>query len=180
MIVAIVRHAKVDIERNFLETSAEYEKRSRDYDTAPVLPVTVKLPDVEFRRVYVSALSRTEATARQVLGDREMDKTALINEVPGCAPFDANVKLPVFFWEAAGRTQWFMNVRRQPETREETVRRAEKFVDLLIGRGEDCAVFSHGFFMITLLQVMKKRGFVPDHTKLSYRNGECVVCRRES
>ncbi len=178
MIVAIVRHAKVDIEWAFWQTSAEYDKGCSDYDFAPVLPVTVDLPDAGFRRVYISALSRTEATARQVLGDREMVKTELINEVPARSAFDCGLRIPGVLWDAFGRVQWILNVRRQPETHAETVRRAEKFVDLLIERGEDCAVFTHGFFMITLIQVMKKRGFVPDHTRLDYQNGECVVCRR--
>ena len=175
MIAVVVRHAKVDLKWSFFQTSAMYERKNEEYDRAPVLPVTVRLPGADFKRVYISALPRTGATARQVLGRQRMTRTALINEVPGRAAFDSELRLPGVVWEAMGRTQWFFNVRRQPETRRETAHRAERFVKRLLRRDEDCIVFSHGFFMITLIHVMKKHGFVPDHTRLNYRNGECVV-----
>ncbi len=64
MIVAVIRHAKVDKKWEFMMTSAGYDKGCADYDTADVLPVTVRLPETEFERIYVSALPRTTATAR--------------------------------------------------------------------------------------------------------------------
>ena len=106
MVVAVVRHAKVDIEWDFLQTSAEFDRLCDLYDTAPVLPVTVTLPETEFKRVYVSALSRTHATARQVVGQREFTKTALINEVRERSGFDTKVKLPKFVWEVISKIQW--------------------------------------------------------------------------
>ena len=178
MVVAIVRHAKVDMKWSFWQTSAEYDKACEMYDDAPVLPVTVRLPDTEFRRVYVSRLSRTAATARQTVGDRELKATALINEVPEKSGFDTGLRLPRFIQSGVSRAQWFFCAQRQPESRAGTRRRAEKFVRHLIERNEDCIVFTHGFFMITLLEVMKEQGFQPDHTSLFYRNGECVVCVR--
>ena len=178
MVVAIVRHAKVDMKWSFWQTSAEYDKACEMYDDAPVLPVTVRLPDTEFRRVYVSRLSRTAATARQTVGDRELKVTALINEVPEKSGFDTGLRMPRFVQSGVSRSQWFFCARRQPESRAGTRRRAERFVRYLIRRNEDCIVFTHGFFMITLLQVMKKQGFRPDHSSLFYRNGECVVCER--
>ena len=146
MIAAVIRHAKVDIEWDFWQTSKEYDQGCADYDTAPVLPVEVHLPDADFKTIYVSDLSRTAATARQVVGDRELTATALINEVPEKSGFDTELKLPGMLWSGISRIQWFL---------------------------------CNGFFMITLLRVMKKHGFQPDHTRLEYSNGECVVCRRE-
>ena len=108
-----------------------------------------------------------------------MTATALINEVPEKSGFDTELKLPGMLWSGISRIQWFLCSRRQPESRKETERRAEEFVRYLIRQNEDCAIFTHGFFMITLLRVMKKHGFQPDHTRLEYSNGECVVCRRE-
>ena len=113
-----------------------------------------------------------------MVGDRKLTATALINEVPERSGFDTGLKLPRFLQSGVSRAQWLFNARRQPETRIETRRRAEKFVEHLIRENEDCVVFTHGFFMITLLQVMKERGFCVDHTKLAYGNGECVVCER--
>ena len=100
MIVAVIRHAKVDMKWKFMMTSAGYDKGCADYDTADVLPVTVRLPETEFERIYVSALPRTTATARQVFADREFESTALINEVPERAGFDTGLRLPMFFWSA--------------------------------------------------------------------------------
>lgn len=178
MLIAIIRHAKVDFRWKFWQTSAEYDQGCADYDAAPVLPVTVKLPVATsaFQRIYVSALPRTTATARQVFEDRKLQKTALINEVPERAGFDTGMKLPVFLWSGVSRIQWILHMRRQPESWAETRWRAARFVQHLIRQNEDCAVFSHGFFMITLLQEMKRRGFRIDHERLFYHNGEVVIC----
>lgn len=177
MIVAVIRHAKVDMKWKSRMTSAEYDKGCADYDAAPVLPVTVNLPPVKFQKIYVSNLPRTTATARQVVGDREFHATSLINEVPARSGFDTGMKLPGFVWSSACRIQWLTNMRRQPETRTQTRRRAERFVRHLIRQNEDCAVFTHGFFMITLMQELKKQGFRPNHERLNYANGEAVVLR---
>ena len=176
MIAAVVRHAKVDMKWSFLQTSEGYDRECERYDAAPVLPVTVRLPAADFQRFYVSRLPRTAATARQAVGDRKLTATALINEVPERAGFDTGMKLPVFLWSGVSRIQWILHMRRQPESWAETRRRAAKFVQHLIRQNEDCAVFSHGFFMITLLQEMKRQGFRIDHERLFYHNGEAVIC----
>ena len=103
MIVAVIRHAKVDMKWKFMMTSAGYDKGCADYDAADVMPVKVSLPEADFERIYVSALPRTTATAKQVFEDREFDKTALINEVPERSGFDIGLKLPMFFWLAVSR-----------------------------------------------------------------------------
>ena len=192
MIVAVVRHAKVDMKKtrparlpkmrasffeHLFQTSEQYNEELAMYDAAPVLPVTVNLPEADFKRIYVSRLPRTAATARQVVGNRKLTATALINEVPEVSGFDTLMRLPHFLHAGVGRIQWLLCARRQPETRTETQLRAERFVKLLIRRNEDCVVFTHGFFMTTLLREMKKQGFRPDHVRLHYANGECVVCK---
>lgn len=178
MIVAVIRHAKVDMKWKPFMTSVEYDKGCADYDAAPVLPVTVNLPPIEFRKIYVSTLPRTTATARQVVGERKFHATSLINEVAERSGFDSELKLPVLVWSVVSRIQWFANMRRQPETRTQTRRRAEKFASHLIRQNEDCVVFTHGFFMVTLMQELKKRGFRLDHERLFYANGEVVICKR--
>ena len=109
MIVAVIRHAKVDHKWKPRMTSAEYDKGCADYDAAPVLPVSVKLPETSFQTVYVSGLSRTAATARQVFGDREMNVDTLINEVPARSGFDTNLRLPGAVWSMICRIQWIFS-----------------------------------------------------------------------
>ena len=178
MIVAVIRHAKVDHKWKRWMTSVEYDKGCADYDAAPVLPVTVELPETSFQTIYVSGLPRTAATARQVFGEREMNVDRLINEVPARSGFDTKRKLPGVVWSMTCRVQLFLNYRRQPETRSETQQRAKNFVKYIIEKNEDCAVFTHGFFMITFLREMEKQGFHLDHKKLNFSNGEVVVCEK--
>ena len=106
MIVAVIRHAKVDHKWKRWMTSVEYDKGCADYDAAPVLPVTVELPETSFQTIYVSGLPRTAATARQVFGDREMNVDTLINEVPARSGFDTNLRLPGAVWSMICRIQW--------------------------------------------------------------------------
>ncbi|MBR2653125.1 MAG: hypothetical protein IKD59_01105 [Lachnospiraceae bacterium] len=68
MIVAVIRHARVDMKWKFMMTSAGYDKGCADYDTADVMPVSVNLPEADFDRIYVSALPRTTATASSATG----------------------------------------------------------------------------------------------------------------
>lgn len=178
MLVAVVRHAKVNMKWSFWQNSAEYDEACERYDIAPVLPVEVTLPDADFKKIYVSKLRRTTDTARQVVGDRKLSATALINEVPERSAFDTSLRIPKFLMAGISRAQWLLGSQRQPEVKRETRRRAERFAEHLIRQNEDCIVFTHGFFMITFLDVMKKRGFKPDHLHLHYSNGECVVCEK--
>ena len=53
MVVAVIRHAKVDLKQDFWQSSTEFDRASEAYDTAPVHPVTVRLPETEFRRKII-------------------------------------------------------------------------------------------------------------------------------
>lgn len=67
-----------------------------------------------------------------------------------------------------GRMWWFFNVDRQVEGRAETKKRANDFCDILNNnnnnknnnnKNRDVAVVTHGFFMKTFLDQLKRRGF---------------------
>ena len=66
MIAAVIRHAKVDIEWDFWQTSKEYDQGCADYDTAPVLPVEVHLPDADFKRQGIDCDSVDQRSAGEV------------------------------------------------------------------------------------------------------------------
>ena len=48
-------------------------------------------------------------------------------------------------------------------------------LDDIIGKNEDCVLVTHGFFMHTLISVMKRRGFKCDKTSAHYKNGEAII-----
>ena len=68
-----------------------------------------------------------------------------------------------------------VNSKRQPESRLQTVKRADRFTLDIVERNEDCVVVTHGFFMHTLISVMKRRGFKCDKTIAHYKNGEAII-----
>ncbi len=77
------------------------------------------------------------------------------------------------------RLQSLIGNKRQPEDREQTSKRAEQLVNMIIKRNENCAIVTHGFFMYTLIKVMKKQGFKVDSEHVSYKNGEKIILTRE-
>ncbi len=102
-------------------------------------------------------------------------RTELIGEVPLRSAFDTKYRFPLWFWNVAGRMQWLFGCKRQPESRNGTKERALRFVHELTLRDDDCAIVTHGFFMHTLIRVMKKQGFTEGKNMLHYDNGEAVI-----
>ena len=61
----------------------------------------------------------------------------------------------------------------------QTTMRAETFVKSILEHGEDYAIVTHGFFMHTLIKIMKKEGFKADRDRVQYRNAEAIELIRE-
>ena len=73
---------------------------------------------------------------------------------------------------------YVLDRKPQSEGRMETIQRAEQFVAMLIEKDRDCMIISHGFFMHTLICVMKKHAFKVDHISVTYSNGEYILAER--
>lgn len=58
-----------------------------------------------------------------------------------------------------GRIQWYIGSSRQLEKRKNTIQRANKVIDLCESQNEDCILVTHGFFMKTLIRVLKNRRY---------------------
>ena len=86
--------------------------------------------------------------------------------------------MPLGVWNFLGRLQWLIGNKRQPEVRKQTSKRAEQFANMIIERNEDCAIVTHGFFMHTLIRIMKNAGFKADKERVNYRNGEVILLTR--
>ena len=177
MTVTIIRHGRVNHIWIKSCNSSEFDEECRAYDEAPIEGIeNAKGPDAD--KVYVSELSRTHQTAKMMFGDREFTATELINEVPLRSAFDTKHRLPLWFWNTLGRLQWLFGSKRQPEPRFQTRERAERFAEQLIETDEDCAVVTHGFYMHTLIAVMKQKGLKADKGSIHYKNGEWVVLKK--
>ncbi len=70
--------------------------------------------------------------------------------------------MPLWFWNLTGRFQWFVNSRRQDEGHRQTRERAKEFAGVIRNDDMDVAVVTHGFYMHTLLQELKKKGIQDD------------------
>lgn len=175
MRVIIIRHGKVDFKWKKWSTSGQFDKDCKMYDKAPIFCLSFDVSRIKYQTIYISTLQRSRETANQLFGDKDFISTKLIDEVPLCASFTSSRKLPLVFWNVSGRLQWFFNIPSQKECRRETVHRAEQFIEMIEKKEENCIIITHGFFMHTLLNQMKKQAFQISHTRLKYSNGECII-----
>ena len=189
MKLVFIRHAKVDMTWEKEYDAAGWEQANRDYNEAPIRPVPERWdPESYFGhrhyRLYVSALPRTRATAEGLLGPEIFQAsftaaTPLLNEVPNRAFCNLKRKIAKPLWVAAGRVQWFLNIRHQTETRRETRARAEQVARMLEEGGEDAILVVHEFYLYTLESVFRAHGFrVQRQYRGRIRNLERITCER--
>ena len=177
MTVTIIRHGKVIHTWKKSCTSAEFDQECSLYNSAPIEKMAPYSGNA-VQKIYISTMDRAYQTAKELFGDREFIRCELIGEVPLGSSRDTNKKLPLWYWNVTGRLQWLIGSKRQQESREQTMDRAERFAQQIIESNEDCAIVTHGFFMHTLIGVMKRYGFKPETTRVSYKNGEAVVLEK--
>lgn len=111
-------------------------------------------------KIYVSTLSRSKGTAKSLFPNREYGEMPEIGEVPLKSFADTQKRYPLWIWNVLGRLQWYMGSARQSEKRSDTIQRANKVIDLCESEKRDCILVTHGFFMKTLIAVLKKRGYI--------------------
>lgn len=169
MRVVLLRHARVLVDWKKRYSSSGYDNENANYDRAPVEP----LPpiDMAIRKVYVSTLPRSAATAACLVGEKDIEKTPLLDEVPIRSFKDSERHLPTWFWNVMATLQWHLGSPRQRETRKETQRKIDAFLDLIEERGEDCIVVGHGIHFFDMMKKMKARGY-GGKIKKYMRNGE--------
>jgi broad specificity phosphatase PhoE len=139
--------------------------------------MTYNILQAAYQKIYVSKLSRSQDTAKMLFPNGEYFESGLINEVPLKSSFDTKVNMPLWFWNLTGRLQWFVNSGRQVEGRRQTRDRAKEFVEMIGNDDMDVAVVTHGFYMHTLLQEMKKVGFRMRGSSVKFKNGEYVTAK---
>lgn len=88
-----------------------------------------------------------------------LGKSMIIGEVPLRSFMDTEKRLPLWMWNILGRVQWYIGSSRQLEKRNSTIQRANKVIDLCESQNKDCILVTHGFFMKTLIRVLKNRKY---------------------
>ena len=175
MNIVIIRHGAVDYNIRKWSNSEEVNHDFEAYNIAPIISAKYHVPQGDYKAYYVSSLPRTLETAKAMFGEQDYIVSELIDEVPLSASIETKLRLPLAFWDITGRIQWLFNSKRQKESQKETIIRAERFVEDLVSKNEDCVIVTHGFFMITLLEVMKKKGFSIKGKSSGFANGEYTI-----
>ena len=130
--------------------------------------------------IYVSDLKRSQETAVQLFGHVSLQEMMQLGEVPLRSAFDTTIKLPLWVWNVSGRVQWFLNRKRQVESRKETIKRADDVIRILERDGRDCILITHGFFMKTLIKRMKVHGYeIRGNQKLGFENLQTVTAYKK-
>ena len=155
-----MRHAKPDFTWEKSYDSAAFDAACAAYDEAGADAFSPDVFDARDKTIYVSDCRRALETAKAMFPDAEIVTTDLLREVPLRSFRDTTKSLPLWYWNLRGRLQWMRGSARQPETRQETTRRAEAFVDLLEKEDRDAVLITHGFYLTTLLKALRIRGFV--------------------
>ena len=179
MKAVIIRHAEVDFCWSRRCSSEKFDSECEKYDHSPIRNVIYSIPQIKYRRIFVSELSRTRDTAKVLFPEETYSETGLINEVPLKSGFDTKMNMPLWFWNLTGRLQWLLNSSRQVEGHRQTRARAKEFVDLISRDDVDIAVVTHGFFMHTLLREMKEAGFRIENSSVKFNDGECVMAEKQ-
>lgn len=170
MTITFIRHSKVIFEWKAFYHSHDFDMACRYYDNASTLSSgSLKLAG---KSVYISEMKRAEETAQNFLiGEKELIRTALLDEIPLNSFMDTRIKLPTFIWMIAGRLQWYFNGSRQAEIRKKSKLRINHFLNLLEEKNEDCTIIGHGFYFAQMVTEIKKRKAL-GNTKKRIRNEE--------
>lgn len=176
MKVTIIRHEKVNMEWAAKYDSASFQADCDRYDRSHVITTPVDQLEVHNAQIYISELVRTYETAFKLFGDRPYIRTDLLNEVPMRPYKDTSRQIRRQIWNLFGRLQWYQQNRRQPEVREDSIVRANKLMNKLEDKGENCYLVTHGFYMRTIISVLKKRGYrITKANKLGIGNLDQII-----
>ncbi|MFT4145338.1 MAG: histidine phosphatase family protein [Mobilitalea sp.] len=178
MRIGLLRHFKVNCPHAKMMTSGEFREWSEKYEVSKVFKKKVEMYDIEWDICYASDLPRAITTAKEVYsGNLKIDK--LLREVDN-APFmhTEKIRLPFEVWHVCGRLAWFFKSKSQPETRSQTKKRINDFLDRIDWSKENVLIVFHGFMLYNFQKELRKRGFLGEKLKL-VKNGVLYEYLRE-
>ena len=140
-------------------TSVKFEEAAQCALDCDIEAAQVERISSHDRPVYVSSTKNAVRTAELFFTDAEMIEEPLLNEVPVRAYKDTERKLPLWRWQLMASIQHFFGNSRQPETKAQAKVRADKLLDLLEAKNQDCILISHPIFIKILLNRFSARGY---------------------
>lgn len=172
MKIGIIRHFKVDYTPEKFMNSLEFERYVKNYNLANILVNNLNLDtNITWDKCYCSDLSRAITTAKTVYNG-DLETTKLLKEVEMYPIFNTSFKLPILFWNISARLAWKYNSKTQLENKDMTITRASNFIKTInLSSEKNILIVSHGFFLFTLINMLKKEGFkgrIPKRLKNGY------------
>lgn len=159
MKIGLIRHAWVNYRSKLFTTGKAYNNGRIVYDTTAVDNANLKINSEDFPVCYVSSQSRTIETAKMIYNGT-FTITDELKEVKSTSLFLQNIPVPTLFRTLMGRAAWFLNNSKMPETKEQSMQRAQNFISNILSlTHRDTLLITHGFFMQCLKHELKKQGF---------------------
>ncbi|MBD7911637.1 phosphoglycerate mutase family protein [Clostridium cibarium] len=177
MNIGLVRHFKVDCYTKMFMTSDDFNKWIKQYDDSDVIENKFEIGNIKWHKCFSSDLSRAIKTSKAIFRS-EITRTPLLREVPIAPICKTNIKLPYVFWCVSGRLGWLFNHKSQIETKKDTIRRVNEFLDSIENEGDrNILIVCHGFFMNMLQKELKRRGFVGENVRKP-KNGRLYLYKK--
>ncbi|MDP4146706.1 MAG: histidine phosphatase family protein [Bacillota bacterium] len=159
MYIGLVRHFKVDCDAQVFMTSNDFEKWMVKYDVSGVIENKFETQNIKWDKCFSSDLPRAIKTSETIFKG-EIIKTQLLREVPLSPICKTKLKLPHRFWCIAARIAWNFHHKSQAETKKDTQKRINEFLNSLDTELDtNILIVCHGFLMTVIERELKRRGF---------------------
>ncbi len=167
LVIYLIRHASVDLDKPALCSSNRADKILDSYDSQPIenfdpTPVLQKV-EGDNLNIYSSALPRAMQTAAVLFPENDsIQAFTLFNEYDLSIVSVPVLPLPYKAWTVLSRFFWAIHLNKKGESRMEANRRRKLAADLLIElseKDETTVLVAHGFLISDLRRELKKRGW---------------------
>ncbi|MBZ9623797.1 phosphoglycerate mutase family protein [Clostridium sp. FP2] len=179
MNIGLVRHFKVNCYKKMFMTSYDFKQWVKKYDNSDIIENKFEMGNIKWNKCFSSDLSRAIKTSKAIFTGKII-KTQLLREVPIAPILKTNLKIPYIFWCISGRIAWFFQHKSQIETKKDTQRRANEFLDIIENQSNNSnniLIVCHGFFMTTLQKELKRRGISGENIKRP-KNGTLYLYKK--
>ncbi len=178
MKIGIVRHAKVNYRYKRFTTEITFTEGRKAYDTAQTAITKLEIKAADFPVCYSSSQPRALQTANMIYPGPVIISDDLV-EVLSASFLLAKLNLPTLMRKIFSRIAWYFNFKMMPETRSQTMHRAERFVDMMLAeKNTDVLIITHGFFMFCLKRVLYRHGF-RGHVSLFPKNAVLYMLEKK-